>query len=96
MPANLWSIINWIYDILIRIVLSVLAAGPMPKHIAFVMDGNRRYARSHAKRVQEGHTEGFHALHRVRLSMFRSVYRLTSDTCNLIISFADTGRLSAA
>ncbi|TFY60319.1 hypothetical protein EVJ58_g5234 [Rhodofomes roseus] len=47
-------------------VLAVLAAGPIPRHVAFVMDGNRRYARSHQKRVQEGHAEGFIALRRVR------------------------------
>ncbi|KAG9015926.1 RNA helicase [Tulasnella sp. 427] len=63
--AFLWSIVNWIYDLITRIVLAILVAGPMPKHIGFVMDGNRRYARSHAKRVQEGHTQGFYALHRI-------------------------------
>ncbi|OSX65649.1 hypothetical protein POSPLADRAFT_1134965 [Postia placenta MAD-698-R-SB12] len=47
-------------------LLAVLAAGPIPQHIAFVMDGNRRYARSHHKRVQEGHADGFLALRRVR------------------------------
>lgn len=47
-------------------VLKVLAAGPMPRHIAFVMDGNRRYARSHQLKVQQGHSEGFVALQRVR------------------------------
>lgn len=64
-PAFFWSIVDWIYGLLTQIILSILAAGPMPKHICFVMDGNRRYARSHAKRVQEGHTQGFYALHRI-------------------------------
>lgn len=47
-------------------ILKVLAAGPMPRHVAFVMDGNRRYARTHYLKVQEGHSEGFEALQRVR------------------------------
>ncbi|PCH37650.1 Di-trans-poly-cis-decaprenylcistransferase [Wolfiporia cocos MD-104 SS10] len=47
------------------IVLAILAAGPVPRHVAFVMDGNRRYARMHQRRVQEGHAEGFLALRRV-------------------------------
>ena len=51
-----------------NVLLAVLAAGPVPRHVAFVMDGNRRYARSHHKRVQEGHAEGFIALRRVRLA----------------------------
>ncbi|KZT02389.1 Di-trans-poly-cis-decaprenylcistransferase [Laetiporus sulphureus 93-53] len=46
-------------------LLTVLAAGPVPRHVAFVMDGNRRYARMHNKRVFEGHSDGFLALRRV-------------------------------
>ncbi|KAG8963464.1 RNA helicase [Tulasnella sp. 408] len=64
-PAFFWSIVDWVYSLLTRIMLAILAAGPMPKHICFVMDGNRRYARSHSQRVQEGHTQGFYALHRI-------------------------------
>jgi ditrans,polycis-polyprenyl diphosphate synthase len=48
-----------------RAVLAVLAAGPTPAHVAFVMDGNRRYARAHALAVGAGHTDGFRALERV-------------------------------
>ncbi|GLB41178.1 putative adds multiple copies of isopentenyl pyrophosphate (IPP) to farnesyl pyrophosphate (FPP) to produce dehydrodolichyl diphosphate (Dedol-PP), a precursor of dolichol which is utilized as a sugar carrier in protein glycosylation in the endoplasmic reticulum (ER) [Lyophyllum shimeji] len=48
-----------------RLLLTVLAAGPIPRHVAFVMDGNRRYARSHRKRPTEGHLEGFQALRRM-------------------------------
>ena len=40
----------------------MLKAGPIPKHIAFVMDGNRRYARMNRKEVQQGHSDGFIAL----------------------------------
>ena len=55
-------------DYVQRIVIRILAAGPVPKHVAFVMDGNRRYARSKHMRVQEGHSDGFVALRRVRVS----------------------------
>ncbi|KAG5652311.1 hypothetical protein H0H81_005461 [Sphagnurus paluster] len=48
-----------------QLLLTVLAAGPIPKHVAFVMDGNRRYARNHQKRVFEGHQDGFFALRRM-------------------------------
>lgn len=46
-------------------LLAVLRAGPVPQHVAFVMDGNRRYARRQHKVVWEGHADGFEALRRV-------------------------------
>ncbi|KAL1720108.1 Decaprenyl diphosphate synthase-like protein [Schizophyllum commune] len=52
-------------DYVQRIVIRILAAGPVPKHVAFVMDGNRRYARSKHMKVQEGHSDGFVALRRL-------------------------------
>ena len=48
-------------------IIKVLTAGPIPKHVAFVMDGNRRYARRNHKAVQQGHSDGFIALRRVSL-----------------------------
>ncbi|KAJ3781490.1 putative undecaprenyl diphosphate synthase-domain-containing protein [Lentinula aff. detonsa] len=48
-----------------RSLLRVLAAGPIPQHVGFVMDGNRRYARGKGKLVQEGHGDGYLALRRV-------------------------------
>jgi len=48
-------------------LLNVLAAGPVPRHVAFVMDGNRRYARMNHKAVQQGHADGFIALRKVRI-----------------------------
>jgi ditrans,polycis-polyprenyl diphosphate synthase len=63
------SISEWVRGKSLGALLAILAAGPVPKHIAFVMDGNRRYARMNHKKVEEGHTEGFAALRRVsRLS----------------------------
>ncbi|THU96347.1 dehydrodolichyl diphosphate synthetase [Dendrothele bispora CBS 962.96] len=48
-----------------RFLLRVLSSGPVPQHVAFVMDGNRRFARMHGKQVPEGHGEGYLALKRV-------------------------------
>jgi ditrans,polycis-polyprenyl diphosphate synthase len=62
---GLWWMYNKIVAYAQRCIISVLAAGPVPGHIAFVMDGNRRYARIHGKKVQQGHIEGFAALHSV-------------------------------
>lgn len=49
-----------------RVLLGVLRAGPIPRHVAFVMDGNRRYARTKGVKVIQGHVDGSAALLRVR------------------------------
>jgi len=46
-------------------VIKILAAGPIPQHIGFVMDGNRRYARQRNMAIKQGHTDGFYTLQRV-------------------------------
>lgn len=60
---------QWLQNVLAskaqHLLLNILAAGPIPKHIAFIMDGNRRYARMNHKAVQQGHSDGFVALRRV-------------------------------
>lgn len=47
------------------LLIGALRQGPIPKHIAFVMDGNRRFARNHGIETVEGHHLGFEALARV-------------------------------
>lgn len=56
---------NWTRKICRNALLKVLAAGPVPHHIAFVMDGNRRYARMNHKLAQQGHTDGYETLTKV-------------------------------
>ncbi|KAJ5539639.1 dehydrodolichyl diphosphate syntase complex subunit SPAC4D7.04c, partial [Penicillium frequentans] len=47
-----------------KIATSVLEQGPIPKHIAFIMDGNRRFSRRHGIEIKEGHLLGGVALER--------------------------------
>ncbi|KAK4270943.1 hypothetical protein QN277_019707 [Acacia crassicarpa] len=55
-----------------RCVFAVLSAGPVPNHIAFIMDGNRRYAKKRNMAEGDGHKAGFSAL----MSMLRYCYEL--------------------
>ncbi|KAJ9103801.1 hypothetical protein QFC21_002263 [Naganishia friedmannii] len=43
-------------------VVRVLRVGGVPRHVAFVMDGNRRWARGRGWRVGKGHEGGFEVL----------------------------------
>ncbi|OMJ16658.1 Dehydrodolichyl diphosphate syntase complex subunit DHDDS [Smittium culicis] len=42
--------------------ISVLKQGPVPKHIGFIMDGNRRFAKARNMAPKEGHFAGFISL----------------------------------
>jgi ditrans,polycis-polyprenyl diphosphate synthase len=65
-PPGEWAV-NQLRDILI----GALMQGPVPQHIAFEMDGNRRYARNHRMETVEGHHRGFEALARVMEVCYR-------------------------
>lgn len=41
---------------------SIYQTGPVPRHVAFVMDGNRRYAKNKKMEVKEGHNAGFESM----------------------------------
>ncbi len=62
--------IEWGMNQLRETLIGSLRQGPIPQHIAFVMDGNRRFARSHKLETVEGHNLGFEAMARVGLSLF--------------------------
>lgn len=57
--------IEWTVNQLRELLIGSLSQGPIPQHIAFVMDGNRRFARLHQIETVEGHNLGFEALARV-------------------------------
>lgn len=40
------------------ILIAAIKTGPVPKHIAFIMDGNRRYAKARELRLRDGHSAG--------------------------------------
>lgn len=51
-----------------QFTLSVLRKGKVPRHVGFILDGNRRYARkAGAASTKFGHYEGFKQLEKVSL-----------------------------
>ncbi|EFR03812.1 dehydrodolichyl diphosphate synthase [Nannizzia gypsea CBS 118893] len=48
-----------------ELLIGALRQGPIPQHVAFVMDGNRRFARNQGIERVEGHNLGFEALAKV-------------------------------
>ncbi len=48
-----------------RTSVRILQCGPIPKHIAFIMDGNRRFAQKNHQETVYGHKAGFSALKEV-------------------------------
>ncbi|EOD50126.1 Di-trans-poly-cis-decaprenylcistransferase-like protein [Neofusicoccum parvum] len=66
-PPIVWSIQR-----LRELLIGSLRQGPIPQHVAFVMDGNRRYARSHHIETVEGHNLGFEALARILEVCYKS------------------------
>jgi len=57
--------VEWSINQARELLIGALRQGPVPQHVAFVMDGNRRFARSHKIETVEGHNLGFEALARV-------------------------------
>lgn len=51
-------IMHWFHKFLAHI----LRTGPVPRHLAIIMDGNRRYASKHSLSSSDGHTAGYHKL----------------------------------
>jgi ditrans,polycis-polyprenyl diphosphate synthase len=58
--------IEWAVKFARELLIGTLRQGPIPNHVAFVMDGNRRFAKERHIEAIEGHSLGFEALARVR------------------------------
>merc|ERR1711964_759329 len=64
--------VEWGINQLRSVLIGALRQGPMPKHVAFVMDGNRRYAKTHRIETVEGHNLGFEALAKILEVCYKS------------------------
>ncbi|KAI5808079.1 putative undecaprenyl diphosphate synthase-domain-containing protein [Peziza echinospora] len=64
--------IEWGVTMLQSAFINSVKQGPVPQHVAFVMDGNRRYARKSHLETAEGHSLGFEALARILEICYKS------------------------
>lgn len=53
--------LNWFQSL----ILKILKTGQVPKHVALIMDGNRRYANKQNITKEKGHLRGYVSLQRV-------------------------------
>ena len=54
------------------LAISCIKWGIIPEHIAFIMDGNRRYAKINSIQTSMGHAAGFNQLENVILKIFQN------------------------
>lgn len=88
--------IEWALSHLRELLIGALREGPIPQHVAFVMDGNRRFARNHQIERVEGHHLGFEALAKVWASLLFflfSFFFLTLQFLFLHFSLLERGLL---
>jgi hypothetical protein len=78
-PKGMLAVLTtWINAFFQRVIVFALLAGPIPNHVAFIMDGNRRFARRNNEPVTKGHDQGSQALRNVCLvSMLAGLVGLT-------------------
>lgn len=43
-------------------VVAIAKTGPIPRHVGFIMDGNRRFAKQHQLKLAQGHEQGAETL----------------------------------
>ncbi|WPH00404.1 dehydrodolichyl diphosphate synthase complex subunit [Acrodontium crateriforme] len=70
--------VEFIIQQLRETLIGSLKCGPIPQHVAFVMDGNRRYARNHKLETVEGHHLGFEALAKILEVCYKSGVRVVT------------------
>lgn len=59
---------EWASRWMLKVAIYLLKLGPIPQHIGFIMDGNRRFAKRLALDSHKGHALGFKQLEQVAIT----------------------------
>lgn len=62
-----FPLMTYLVEFMKDFVISMMRTAPLPKHIALIMDGNRRYAKSKDMALKDGHSAGADSLIQVCL-----------------------------
>lgn len=49
---------GWLHKLFQNLLIAIISVGPIPEHVSFIMDGNRRFAKSNNIPLQRGHEAG--------------------------------------
>ncbi|KAL0633398.1 cis-prenyltransferase [Maublancomyces gigas] len=70
--------VEWVIYYMQELLINALRQGDIPQHVAFIMDGNRRFARSSHIETVEGHNMGFEALAKILEVCYKSGVRVVT------------------
>ncbi|EDK38659.1 hypothetical protein PGUG_02757 [Meyerozyma guilliermondii ATCC 6260] len=65
------SFVRYISTIFKDFLINMLRTGPNPKHIAFIMDGNRRFSKRNHMKLADGHSKGAEVLFEVLTTAYQ-------------------------
>ncbi|WPK26721.1 hypothetical protein PUMCH_004081 [Australozyma saopauloensis] len=78
-----WFLNQFFYPVIMsrmcQIFLLVLKSGPVPKHVGFIMDGNRTFAKRHRLPPSDGHSLGAQTLQQVCVIFIEHTGRLLTE-----------------
>lgn len=70
-----------------RLLVRALSLGPLPSHVAIIMDGNRRMARKAGVQISRGHELGFEALKGVSRGWLAIKYSSLNPSGSQLLGF---------
>jgi tritrans,polycis-undecaprenyl-diphosphate synthase [geranylgeranyl-diphosphate specific] len=80
-------LIDVVYSLYEKALLKQISTGPLPRHVAIIPDGNRRWAREHGLNPVEGHEYGYRKMKEVLQWLYDlgiqivTIYAMSYENC---------------